>query len=213
MTEQSVDFDQLIKKMNGAPIYGKDDSRRLTIMGGRFVPDQFDPFLDAWRKRWEEMPWRIWEHISRIGFAAEPERPEYLQRAYVFGPGGHLSLRRDGNRWLWHYIGPADQPLLEGFECKDFWEAHPDAKLRRYEEHVLLWGKEIIDKKQTTGTWWEDRVAAANLRYPEKLKGKSRVQLDFWRFTENGQTAFVWYRGLSGQAETSTKGGTDETAE
>jgi hypothetical protein len=63
----------------------------------------------------------------------------------------------------------------------------------------LLWGEEIVDQetRKPTGRWWEDRVAAAQLIYPAELKGRSRVQLDFWRFTENGQTAFVWYRKLS----------------
>lgn len=203
MSEQSVDFGNLIKKMHDAPRYGKGGPNRLTILGGQFGPERLAAFLAAWGKRWGEMPWRIWEHISEIAFADVPTDPDLLQRGEIFGEGGHLSLRRDGNRWFWRYIGPADQSAPEGFEkapeCEDFWAAdqNKDATFRCYEERALLWGKEILDSnKQPTGVWWEDRVAAARLVYPTKLPGHDRMHLIFWRFTEAGRTAFVWYRGL-----------------
>lgn len=202
MSEQSVNFGQLIERMKQAR---KDGAGHPTIIGGRFTANRLDGFLAVWRQRWDAMPWRIWEHVSEIEFkfANEPKALTYLQRAEVFGEGGHLSLRRDGNRWLWHYIGPPGQPAPAGFdrppECEDFWAEHPDVELRRYKEHVLLWGEGIVDEdKKPTGRWWEDRVAAARLEYPPQLTGNARVRLEFWRFTENGQTAFVWYRGLSG---------------
>lgn len=205
MSEQSIGFSDLIKKVQDAPRYGKDGPNRLTILGGQFAPGRLVAFLTAWREHWHTMPWRIWEHISEIGFADEPTDPDLLQRGEVFGEGGHLSLRRDGNRWFWRYIGPTGEPGLEGFEiapeCEDFWgtEQNKDTTFRCYEEHVLLWGQEILDtKKQPTGLWWEDRVAAARLQYPAQLKGYERVYLKFWRFTEGGRTAFVWYRDLDG---------------
>jgi hypothetical protein len=51
--------------------------------------------------------------------------------------------------------------------------------------------------RRTNPRWFDDRVAAANLAYP--LKAKGRAYLHFWRYTDNGQTAFVWYRKLSDQ--------------
>ena len=205
MSEQSVDFGDLIKKMHDAPRYGKSGPNRLTILGGQFEPGRLAAFLAAWDKRWHTMPWRIWEHISEIGFTDEPVDPDLLQRGEVFGEGGHLSLRRDGNRWFWRYIGPADQPAPAGFEvapeCEDFWAAEQDKDVtfRCYEARALLWGQEIQDSaRQPTGVWWEDRVAAARLQYPAQLKGHERVYLKFWRFTEAGRVVFVWYRGLDG---------------
>jgi hypothetical protein len=203
MSENNIDFSELIKKMDAAPRYGRNGPNRLTILGGQFKPERRTAFLAAWQGRWEAMPWRIWEHISEIGFADGPKDLDLLQRGEVFGGGGHLSLRRDRNRWYWRYIGPADQPMPEGFEeapeCEDFWTADPnkDVVLRCYEERVLLWGEQVLDaNKQPTGHWWEDRVAAARLDYPTQLKGRDRVHLVFWRFTEAGRTVFVWYRDL-----------------
>ena len=153
------------------------------------------------------MPWRIWEHISEIGFADEPQAPDLLQRGEIFGEGGHLSLRRDGNLWYWRYIGPADQPAPAGFEeapeCANFWTADPnkDVVLRCYEERVLLWGEQVEDTNgKSTGRWWEDRVAAARLAYPIQQTGRERVCLKFNRFTKAGRTVFVWYRSLDGGA-------------
>lgn len=192
MSDKSVDFKKLISEMKSARDAAAD---RPTILGGQFTADRLDDFLAAWSGRWGTMEHRIWEHISHIEFADEPKESRYLQRAEIFGEGGHLSLRRDGGRWLWHYIGPAGQRMPEGFdkkpECEDFWATYLSAALRRYDEQVILWG----ERKKGYDFWWEDRVAAAKLVYPNQTG--ERVYLDFWRYTQDGQTAFVWYRGLS----------------
>lgn len=197
MSEPSVVFSDLIDQMQKAELSA---ANRPTILGGQFDAARLTAFLTAWRVRWEEMPWRIWEHVSEIEFAAEPKEPELLQRGEVFGEDGHLSLRRDGGRWLWRYIGPAGQPAPAGFECADFWTtgSGQSGTLRRYDERALLWGQKVTDQqKQPSGpSWWEDRLAAARLDYPERLKGHKHVYLKFWRFTEAGRTVFVWYREL-----------------
>ena len=203
MSEQSMEFGQLIEQMKQAC---EDGAGHPTIIGGQFASNRLDDFLAVWRQRWDAMPWRIWEHVSQIEFANEPGAVDYLQRAEVFGEGGHLSLRRDGSHCLWYYIGPSGQPPPQGFhrppECEDYWDGNQAVALRRYKERVLLWGEEIADivagETKPTGRWWEDRVAAADLEYPPKLTGTSRVYLTFWRYTANGQTAFVWYRSLGG---------------
>jgi hypothetical protein len=207
MNEPTVVFAHLIEQMKEAEVPAAD---RPTILGGQFDSKRLAAFLAAWRVDWEKMPWRIWEHVSDIAFADKPREPDLLQRGEVFGEGGHLSLRRDGQRWFWHYIGPADQPGPAGFgkapECEDFWadRSNQGVTLRKYEEQVLLWGKEILDETKQppehTGRWWEDRVAAARLDYPGRLKGHNHVYLTFWRFTDGGRTVFVWYREMKGGA-------------
>lgn len=186
MSDKSIDFAQLYEEMKQAKL---SDSDRPTVLGGEFAADRLDEFLNVWREYWNTMPYRIWEHISRIEFADRPAQPEFLQRAEIFGEGGHLSLRRDGNRWLWHYIGTSVS--ITDFGVEDFWQKHPACHLRRYPESVMLWG----ERKDNQPRWFDDRVAAANLAYPLKTTG--RVYLHFWRYTEQGQTAFVWYRALS----------------
>jgi hypothetical protein len=73
--------------------------------------------------------------------------------------------------------------------------------LRRYDDQAILWG----ERKSGHDFWWEDRVAAAKLVYPRQNEG--RVYLDFWRYTQDGQTVFVWYRGLSQVKATDSAGG------
>lgn len=192
-------FGQLIKEMEQARL---PDDERPTILGGRFDATQIDAFLDVWRKRWDDMNHRIWEYVSEIEFSnGDCADTTYLQRAEIFGNGGHLSLRRDANRWLWHYIGPTDQPPPARFDqpthCEDFWKANPDTELRCYADAFLLWGED----EKARGLWWEDRVAAARLTYPAQPGG--RVLLDVWQFSEDGQVVFVWYRGLR-KAQTAT---------
>lgn len=194
MSNQTIDFKSLIARMEEAQESGQE---RPTILGGQFSSDRLDEFLKAWSEQWEKMPVRIWEHVSQIGFGEKPAEPEYLQRAEIFGEGGHLSLRRDGSVWLWHYIGPAGASSPAGFSASSFWDetGSKDLRLRRYEEEVLLWGE--APEKKPTGKWWEDRVAAADLEYPGQLLGARRVCLKFWRYTQGGRTEFVWYRELA----------------
>jgi hypothetical protein len=191
MSDKSVNFKALVEQMQRAR---EDAAAHPTILGGQFTPDRLQDFLAVWRERWTAMNFRIWEHISHIEFADEPAEPAYLQRAEIFGEGGHLSLRQDSHRWRWHYIGPAGQPLPNGFdkapECENFWIANSATVLRRYEDRAILWG----ERKKDHDFWWEDRVAAARLVYPKQREG--RVYLDFWRYTQDGQTVFVWYRQL-----------------
>jgi hypothetical protein len=204
MSDKQTMLAAALHELQNAPVITANHAERLAIFGGQFAPTDLERFLDAWESCWDGMPWRVWEYVHGIEFTDDTANHKYLQRAEVFGTGGHLSLRRDGNRWLWHYIGPADQSAPTGFEhpdvCADFWTSPEGqtAQLRRYAEYALLWGAEIVDlqTEQPTGRWWEDRVAGASLCYPDQLTGHSRVQLHFWHFTEGGKTAFVWYRGL-----------------
>ncbi len=190
MSDKSIDFNQLIEKMQKARVA---DAERPTILGGQFAADLLAEFLTAWQGRMDQMPFRLWEHISHIEFADAPREPEFLQRAEIFGEGGHLSLRRDAAGWLWHYVGKAVDLPLQEFGVADFWATHPDCKLRCYAESVILWS----EKKENNNLWSDGRVAAAQLNYP--ADDGDRVYLHFWRYTEDGQTAFVWYRALCNQ--------------
>lgn len=190
MSDKSINFEHLYEKMREAKLA---EAERPTILGGEFPAERLNDFLSAWQTRWEAMPYRIWEHISLIEFADEPKQPEFLQRAEIFGEGGHLSLRRDGNRWLWRYVGETVALPLDEFGVVDFWKTNPGCQLRRYAESVILWS----EKKGSDNLWSDGRVAAAHLNYPVTSNG--RVYLHFWRYTENGQTAFVWHRKLSDQ--------------
>jgi hypothetical protein len=188
----SINFGELIQQLADAPIRTEED---LSIWGGNFEAERLDDFLERWKLDQREMPWRIWEQVSKIVFQWEtqPGDSELLERGQLFGPGGDLSLRRNGSRLLWHFIGPAGVEPPAGFEARSYWEDEKRRPLREHEESVLLWG----EWRSTPGRWLEDRVGQADLQYP-KVLGEERVWLDYWRYEEAGQTAFVWYRRLRG---------------
>lgn len=196
MSAQRIRFEKLWQQMQDAVVA---DEHLPTVLGGRFEADNLTQFLNQWFQNGPMMPWRIWKHISFIEFSDAPQEPEYLQRAELFGDDGHLSLRREGNRWLWHFIGTAGTTLPAGVKG-DPWKLDGSTPLRCYPDKTILWGEEIRenkdDPKTGIGLWWEDRVGAANLKYPSHLSGISRVYLHFDRYTQAGRTVFVWYRGL-----------------
>jgi len=85
------------------------------------------------------------------------------------------------------------------------WLPDPHVALQRYEEKVILWGKEVrreIDgREEGVGRWWDDRVGAARLLYPPHLSGIERVYLHFYRYTQAGRTVLVQYLGLGDEKE------------
>ena len=93
----SVNFDMLIDELDQAP---ECTEKNLAILGGEFDAGQLTAFLQAWDL--SAMPWRIWEETSCIKFEQNtvPGCDTLLERGRLFGPGGDLALRRDGDRFL-----------------------------------------------------------------------------------------------------------------
>lgn len=202
----AFDFGKEVELMSQKPPIGKDSS--IVIWGGAFDEQEFANFMPTFSFVTE--PYVIQEHthkmdfrISNIGGIAH-KNPALLERLEAFNKTGNLSLRRNGSRFLWHFIGddgPARQETLSkleaaALEVKDFWLANAECRFYMRDESALLWGEYDADSKR----WHDDRVGWANLDYPvgDGLKhSKKRVQIDFTVFTENGQTAFVWWKELN----------------
>lgn len=214
----AFDFKQAVEQMlENDPLIDKDSS--IAIYGGEFVADKLSDFLGAWD--FTAMPYRIWEFAHRISFTREEQKTvadsvrqnsALLERGRVFGAnedltvGGDLSLRRDENRFLWHFIGASSDTLTESldklreaqFTVSDFWQENPACRLRRGDESALLWGDYKGDYEG--GSWQENRVGWAELNYPinesaAKSQGQ-RVEITYSVFTEEGQVAFVWWKEL-----------------
>ena len=115
-----------------------------------------------------------------------------LERGRLFGKDGDLTLRRNGSRFNWSFIGPTGIQAPKGdYDTKNYWSKDNKYKkeaFHQYQEQTLLWGK--WDGKRRS----ESRVAAAKLNYP--IIGE-RIQLDYKIFSHAGQVSFVWYTGLS----------------
>lgn len=175
-----------------------DAQSGVSIWGGEFTANKLPDFLTACD--FSGIPNCIWEYAHCIEFAKEqlPNDAErcLLERGRVFGVSGDLSLRRDGGRFLWHFIGRSGVDMPEGFEKRDFWEAHPNTQLRRREEMALLWGQ----RKENDDSWQEDRVGWATLNYPISDSAAKRVWIKYDIFTEGGQPAFVWWKELQSYA-------------
>lgn len=218
-SKETVDFhvliDQLFKESN--IVTGK----ALAIWGGEFIAGSFEAagemlpgtvkylqdfttqvksvaaFFEAWSLEHRGMPWRIWEQIDKIVLEKDslPDKYDLLERGRAFGPGGDLSLRRDGNTFRWRFVGPAGCKPPANVKLRKFWdEAGEGFDMRLSKEKVLLWGEE---RKLQDGSrrWAEDRVAGYVLRYPG-MEGCRRVSIQYNEYSYAGQVQFVWFTGL-----------------
>lgn len=196
----SFDFlEEIRRMMSDDKLIGKDDGIR--ICGGEVHAKDLPDFRKAWDM--SQMPHRIWEYAHRIVFN-EDEITDYdlLERGRVFGgiddlsAGGDFSLRRDGDRFLWSFIGASSVTVPANYASSDFWQANPKCKLRPCHESALLWGEE----QDVSGQWQDDRVGWADLTYPVGVASAAaqgpRVKIHFTVFTDGGQVAFVWWRHL-----------------
>lgn len=190
-----VDFPKLVEKVLNSRI----DNSELAILGGQCTEKDLLNFIDQWRTKFH---FRIWEYASEIVFEIEKAAPSLinvslLERGRLFGKDGDLSLRREGDRFYWNFVGPAGTHAPEGnFGTRNYWDTinkHRPKTFHQYHEKTLLWGE------LNNGRWHELRVAGAQLDYP--VEGK-RIQLEYKVLSNAGQISFVWYTGLSEWEET-----------
>ena len=170
------------------PHVGKES---LSIWGGRIREGDVRKFLEMWPTI-SGMPYRIWEYASHIVFEKYtlPEDLYLLQRGRLFGEGGDLELRRDGQDFSWRYIGPAGVSPPEGCEAQSYWELHPKVSFHQREESVMLWGRREEDR------WADARVGRAFLTYPANSTWE-RVLLRYRAYSKTGRVQFVWYLALN----------------
>ncbi len=158
-------------------------------------------------------PYRIAEWSERITFERTGAIPMDLERLYrlrLFNDAGDLSLRRDSDRWLWHYIGSPDfsQSLNTmsipysdlAQECPQDWQ-----RLQRGSAlHAMVWGEALDDERQTglhagQVEFIDDRVGWADLRYPlnsSQENNQKRARLIYDAYTIDGEPAFVWWKRI-----------------
>lgn len=224
---KAIDFGEIIKKMADAKPKGKND---VSIIGGVidlqagnesiFEEEKLDPenkqstevkigkFISAWQPIFDEKAIAIWETIDCIKMPKAKDIPsEYgeLMRARFFGARGDLSLRRDGSRLYWHFIGAPREDFPKIKDACRFWdeqeklsEAERVKELRLQKDaEALLWGKRVNGKN----FWREDRVGAIDLFFPvddliDKAAQDQRVKIIYDVYWHNGQPAFVWLKKL-----------------
>lgn len=177
-----------------------------TIQGGRIDAAALETFLSQWEWAQLELPWRIWEWVSDITFEhqsgppvpanAGARRPQWLERLRLFGESGDLELRRDGESFLWRFVGLSTVNVPTSFGNADYWLTYADRTLTEIPQHALLWGKEIQDEAGSPqGQWQEDRVGYARLVYPG-MQGDERVILRYREYLWGDNVEAVWWLGL-----------------
>lgn len=200
----AFNFEKEVEQMiNNPPI---DRNSSIIIWGGEFDVKKFKNFMSVWS--FADMSYAIQEHAHKIAFQVADtdsivsQNLALLERMEIFGAGGNISLRRNDDRFLWHFIGndtKTQQDTLSkltdtNFTVRKFWEENSSSKLYKRDESALLWGEYDEDSNR----WHDDRVGWANLDYP--IGREQRVQIDYTVFTDNGQTAFVWWKELKQHA-------------
>lgn len=191
--QAAMDFRELARQVQQDNRYWGQD--QLAIWGGRCGTEaDVLQLLQKWPKRDEAMPYRIWEYSDRIDFEEKklPQDAHWLERGRLFGPGGDLEVRRDGDRFYWRFVGRAGARPPDGsFHALNFWtQTEPGTRFFHSEDRALLWG----ERREGFDHWFDDRVARARLNYPWDKEG--RVQVKYRTFSRAGQVEFVWLLGL-----------------
>jgi len=172
----------------------------IAILGGTCSEMDALALVNAWPTR-AQMTYGIWEFSDEIKWDANvPDTAEFLERGRLFGEGGDLALRRDGDHFRWRFVGPKGTQLQKGFkakepekfDAKDFWQHEPSAVYYEETASAMLWGSREKDKNSI---FWEDRVAGANLNYPAPPDAK-RVGVLYHTYSRAGRVEFVWFREL-----------------
>lgn len=203
---REINLDQQIKALFEGPQVSQGE---LAIWGGKFKADKLAAFLDAWDWTSLDMPWHIWEWVSDIIFEHQSgppalldedfRRPQWLERARFFGPGGDLELRRDGDCFLWRFVGRPETTKPCGFfdPEADYWthDGHAGRQLHVCRRKALLWGQELAGHP---GRWHDDRVARARLTYPAASgqSTKGRAQLRYNEYLYGDDVEAVWWQGI-----------------
>jgi len=180
---------------------------QLAIWGGECSEATVLTLLQNWPGL-AEMPYRIWEYTDEIKFEKDGQLPasfQWLERARLFGEGGDLTLRRDGEKFHWWFVGLPGIPLpdilpvdLEEIKkkAKNFWDHDPQACFNEETATMLLWG----NRPENNNLFWDDRVAGANLSYEKMVAGPAeRVEIEYVTYSRAGRLEFVWLRELIGQ--------------
>lgn len=188
--QRAMNFGELAQEVRD-PVrrWGRE---KLAIWGGWCTEADVLTLLKQWPEHDTAMPYRIWEYASEIVFEERtlPAEVRWLERGRLFGSGGDLALRRDGDRFRWRFVGPDGACSPDGFDAKDFWRTEPEARFHENKETALLWG----ERKEDFDLWFEDRTARAKLKYPWDRAG--RVQVKYQTFSRAGRVEFVWLLGL-----------------
>ncbi len=150
-------------------------------------------FLDEWSVTGLKTEWAVVETLREIWLGKWEKLIvkakadiSFLARVRIFGACGDVDLRRDGTRWLWHFVGDTNVlPAEIGGHC-----------LSDHSGYFYVPGKQALLWGQLNGTTrTESRVAAANLAYDDTLTS-AHVGVVYDEYAAHGVTQFVRFRNI-----------------
>lgn len=192
---ERVDIAAVAREVVAGTTVGREE---MLVFGGEITSDELEPFFAAWQNAADSMPYRVWEYIDRMFFenGTWPDKYALFEQARLFGDGGDLSVRRDGDHCFWRFVGPEGYRLPAGVQGYDYWDSVPEGtRLHVALDEVLLWGK---GEKMPDGSmiWRDDRTAGARLVYPQQTA--ERVKLVMKKYSRAGNVEHVRYLRLEG---------------
>ena len=181
---QAVNFKNLVDQMEKDELSAE---QWPTVVGGKCAEADLVDWLNGLDL--SGMDVRIWEFTDRctIGDDGPPETAERLERARLFGGGGDFNIRRDGQDFLWRYVGKAKYAPEHEEKQKLEWPGTEVSPVYCRERKALLWG----ERKEGQPQWFDDRTAGADLSYSVE-DAPARVQMRYVEYTQAGRTLAVW---------------------
>lgn len=144
------------------------------------------------------MPWAVVETLREMRLGKWQQlKPlalsnlRILYRVRMFGQGGDLTLRRDTDVWMWHFIG--EKRTLPG-TVGGIFLADGSTYFVQRNKRALLWGE------FKAGEWREDRVAAANLNYAG-APDSQRLEVRYDEYSAHGAVQFIWFHDIVSRTE------------
>lgn len=180
----------------------------LALLGGKVDESTLLDWFQRWQLGKIALPWRIWESVSDLRFERStlPDSFHLLERGRLFGEDGDLTLRRDGERFRWWFVGkPAVVPesMQRDIAVSNFWQSHPSTTLSAIEQSAILWGSHRGNNQNKAPYWYDDRVGWAKLTYPVTQNGKAarHLYIHYREYLQAGQVAFVWLYDVNEKGE------------
>jgi hypothetical protein len=193
---EAVDFERIVRQMEASKLAATDWP---TVKGGECPADGVVSWLGELDL--SGMDVRIWSFTDHctIGDEGPPSTAEYLERVRLFGAGGDLDVRRDGEVFRWRFVG-SSKYAPEGDELE--YPGMDESPVYGREREALLWGTREGEQRQ----WFDDRVAGAQLTYlpdpgPLAEGVEERVRIKVREYTQAGRPLAVWLLRLDSYRE------------
>ena len=198
--QQAVRFDRIVD----AVFAQQDSPENLMIRGGCIdisalenAADLINTFFEELAPLFADEAYIIWETIDAIEMISQTGAPpagDDFQRARIFSDKGDLSVRRDGQRLYWHFIGENNDAVAAMTPA----ETYPDVHELRCESRsgAMLWGERIVPEggNLDDAFWRDNRVGRVDLHYPVQPADvhaqKQRARLLYDIYWQHGQPAF-----------------------